>query len=414
MKHDTQLKILDELFEQLDNHRNVDSGMIVKNPASSYTCPELANRERELFFKHHPQLIGLSGDLQSANDFFTCDDFGVPVLATRDTSGKFRAFINSCRHRGVQLVAESRGNSRRFSCPFHAWTYATDGKLLSIPQENHFGKIDKNCHGLLELPAEERFGMLWIHPQVDGELDLDELLGSLGSELADLDLQHFVFSELSTIDKALNWKLANDTFGETYHFQKLHKQTLGKRSFGDNLSYETFGRNHRFVFARRAIEFLRDKPRNEWNIFEGATVLYYLFPNIQLAVSGASVAMVRIYPDAKQPGRSITRISHYFSQQAIDSIERKKLDDSVKIIDASNVYDDVINEKFLITVEGQIEVFNSTIADEDYVMGEKTQKVVESGALEHLVFGRNEAPLRFYHNNFRELLDLPPLKSLTE
>ena len=88
----------------------------------------------------------------------------------------------------------------------------------------------------------------------------------------------------TSINMRLNWKLANDTFGETYHFQKLHKDTVGRIFYGDALSYEALGKNHRFVFPNRGIDRLREQPKDDWRITHGAVIIYYLFPNIQLAL----------------------------------------------------------------------------------------------------------------------------------
>lgn len=62
------------------------------------------------------QLIGLSGSLPEPGSYLTVYDFGVPILATRDKDGLFRAFVNSCRHRGAR-VAEGSGDATRFMCP---------------------------------------------------------------------------------------------------------------------------------------------------------------------------------------------------------------------------------------------------------------------------------------------------------
>ena len=61
-----------------------------------------------------------------------------------------------------------------------------------MPKENHFGPVERDCHGLTALPAEERFGLLWVHPQPDGEMDLDRQLGDLGAEFEDWDLGRYV------------------------------------------------------------------------------------------------------------------------------------------------------------------------------------------------------------------------------
>ena len=84
MKHELQIEILKELMSQLDENRNVDAGVQYKMPTTSYVCPEQASLEQKEFFQNHPQLIGLSGDLPEPGTFFTMDDFGTPILATRD------------------------------------------------------------------------------------------------------------------------------------------------------------------------------------------------------------------------------------------------------------------------------------------------------------------------------------------
>ena len=106
MQRQTQLEILRELLRQLDNKVNIDAGVQYRNPAQSYTCPDLARKEWDAFFRNHPQVIGLSGDLPEPGSFMVADEFGQPVLATRDRDGEFRAFLNSCRHRGVRVANE--------------------------------------------------------------------------------------------------------------------------------------------------------------------------------------------------------------------------------------------------------------------------------------------------------------------
>lgn len=197
------------------------------------------------------------------------DDFGVPVLATRDASGEFHAFLNACRHRSVKVATEARGQKGIFVCPFHMWSYRNNGQLINVPDEDHFGAIDKECHGLIELPSVERDGLLWVHPSADGTLDIDELLDpELAAELASFGVADQRHVGQKTIDKRLNWKLANDTFGETYHFQKLYNDTLGRLYLGNNLHLNEFGRHHRFVTANHGIDALRDKPEVDWRIEE--------------------------------------------------------------------------------------------------------------------------------------------------
>ncbi|MGI9264478.1 MAG: aromatic ring-hydroxylating oxygenase subunit alpha [Gammaproteobacteria bacterium] len=403
MDQGLQVKILKELMQQLDEGKNIDAGVQYRMPTSSYVCPDQAAKEWHTFFQHHPQLIGLSSDLPEPGTFLTLDDFGTPVLATRDKEGRFHAFLNACRHRSARVASDERGKKALFTCPFHHWAYGNTGKLISIPNEDHFGPLDKSCHGLIELPAVERDGFLWVHPQPDGELDIEDLLGDLAGELASHELRELVHGGEKTIDMMLNWKLANDTFGETYHFQKLHKNTLGQIFLGNNLHLKEFGRHHRFVTANRAIDQMRELPESEWNITDGTFVLYFLFPNIQLVVNAQSVTLIRIYPDKNNPGHSITRVSFYYSKEAA-------LADDHAEVAAEDVYNIDRRQNNGPSLAASLEVFRSTIEHEDYLMGEMQQRSAENGLLKEIIFGRNEPALHHFHNSYREALNQPPLE----
>ncbi|MGR8921188.1 MAG: aromatic ring-hydroxylating oxygenase subunit alpha [Gammaproteobacteria bacterium] len=407
MQHATQVRILEDLIDMVEHHRTADTGMQLVNPATAYTDPALFEREWQTFFREHPQIVGLSGDLPEPHDFMALDDFGVPLLATRDGDGAFRAFVNACRHRGTRLNDAPRGCARRFTCPFHGWTYTSDGRLAGVTEREHFGDVDPERHGLIELPAVERHGLLFVHPQPQGLIDTDALLGGLAEEIDGWQVGDRVHRGGCTLDKRMNWKLANDTFGETYHFARLHRNTLNQLFVGDALACEAFGRNHRAVFPNRSIVSLKSKPRERWRIDHASTVLYYLFPNVQITMSERQVTLFRIYPHPREVGRSITHMSHYFSREALAMIE----DAAKTVIDDSNVYDrNARDGNAIVSPEAAMEIMNSTVDKEDFAMAESTQSTVESGSLPHLVFGRNEAPLQHFHQTFRAALDLPPLE----
>lgn len=407
MQHELQVRILKQLLEQVEAQANHDAGRQVLNPVTAYTCSDRARDEWRTFFREHPQIVGLSGDVRAPGDYFTISDFGVPVLAVRDAEGRFRAFVNACRHRGSQLAEPGRGHASKFVCPFHGWTYKTSGELAGVTEPEQFGALDRGCLGLLELPAVERHGMLWVHPQPDGSIDVPALLGDLAEEFESWNIGAHVFSGARRMDKRMNWKLANDTFGETYHFKRLHRDTLGRLAHGDVIAYETFGRNHRAVFPSKSFERLRGKPEERWRIGGAATLLYYLFPNIEITISDRQVTLFRIYPDGENPGRSITHMSHYFSEDALAAIESG----SKTVIDERNTYDPGARDgNAIISPQAAMEVLNSTVENEDFRMAEAAQRTAESGLVPHFIFGRNEAPLHHFHDTFRAALGMPPLE----
>ena len=115
MEHGKQVEILKALMQQLDEE-NIDAGVsIATKPRRMFVLTGLLKKR---IFKNHPQLIGLSGDLPEKGSYLALDDFGVPILATRDKDGQFRAFLNACRHRGARLASEPKGRASVFMCPF--------------------------------------------------------------------------------------------------------------------------------------------------------------------------------------------------------------------------------------------------------------------------------------------------------
>jgi phenylpropionate dioxygenase-like ring-hydroxylating dioxygenase large terminal subunit len=396
-----QVEILTEVMRQLDKGDTADAGCHYQLPTSAYTCPDLAQREYQDFFQGHPQMIGLSKDLPEPGSYLTLDDFGTPILATRDKDGRFQAFLNACRHRSVKVASEKRGKKSVFMCPFHHWSYSNTGDLINIPDESHFGSIDKTCTGLIKLPALEQNGMLWVHPSANGQIDIDEILDAeLSRELESFDLSKYRYAGGRTIDKKLNWKLANDTFGETYHFAKLHKNTINEIYQGNNLHFEEFGRNHRFVTANRGIDQMRQLPESEWDITQGTFVLYYLFPNIQLVVESQAVTLIRIYPDPDNTGRSISRVGFYYTSTLLEWLAKEEAHGK----NLDELWDEEKTLVSLPSVEANIEAFCSAVEEEDYSMGEMQQIAAESGQLKEVTFGRNEPALHHFHRSFSEAI----------
>ena len=315
-----QIRLLKGLIHHLDNKTNIDAGGIIRTPADTYTSEERFDMEWNTFFQDYPQIVGMSGDLPGPDTFLTTEDFGVPVLAVRDSNGKFKAYANVCAHRGVTVEANKRGEKTRFSCPFHGWTFNNDGELVGYPKKDQFGEIDKACYGLKELPATEKFGFLWVHPSREGTINFEQLLGEdLVKEFESWNFESLVFEHQEEYVTDMNWKLAIDTFGETYHFQVLHRETLGKQLYGNVQCYDTYGRNHRMMLCSREIDSFRDQPESSWEVLKATTPVYYLFPNVQLIPNGRipglphsmlqGAPLGRIYPVADDPTRSFSQVS---------------------------------------------------------------------------------------------------------
>lgn len=387
MEHKEQVRLLKQLMHQLDTDTNLDAGVMLENPASAYTCPDIAAREREVFFRGSPQAIGMSGDLPEKGSFLTRDDFGMKILATRDKDGRFRAFLNACRHRGAQVEQEERGERKRFMCPFHAWTYSSEGELVGLPKPEHFGEIDRSCHGLIELPAVEASGVLLVHPDPAGVIETERVMEGLAPDFDSWNLADYVYVGSDRYACEMNWKLAIDTFGETYHFNSLHKDTLATVFYGNAQCFDSWERNHRMILCVQEIDALRGLPESDWNVRVGGFPVYYLFPNVIFNVGRDSVTVVRVYPDPDDVGRSVSEVSSYYDREAL----------------ANPAPDAPPPAEFF-------KIFSEIIRDEDYVAAAMAQRSAESGLQDRFLFGRNEPTLHHYHDTYRKVLGMPPLE----
>ena len=400
MQKEEQVRLLKGLINYLETGTNVDAGGIMQTPTDTYTSEERFSEEWNKFFRDYPQIIGMTGDLAEPGTFFTREDFGIPLLATRDEKGKFRAFANVCAHRGVVVENEKKGKKTKFSCPFHGWTYDNSGKLIGFPKPDHFGNIDKTCYGLTELPCMEQYGFLWVHPNPKGEIDLNNLFGSkLMEEFESWGFQNLVLTNEEEYVTEMNWKLAIDTFGETYHFPTLHRNTLFNNFHGNVQMFDTFERNARLTLCLREIDNMKKDPEENWHICRGAFPVYFLFPNTILNVSDTGIILVREYPLDMSPHRSVSKVSFYFWPKIIDYLKENKI--VLDKTDGKPLQDGVDGNPYL--------GFGAIIRDEDYVVAAASHKGLKSGAIDYLTFGKNELALHHYHNTYREALDLEPL-----
>ena len=394
MRHEERVRLLRILKDGFAKGGEIHGDGIVSSPLKDFTCPDLLAEERRVFFRETPLFTGLSADLPEPGSYWADSHTGLPILMTRDDNGEFHAFANTCRHRGAQVVPDGRGQRVRFSCPFHAWTYNNAGNLIAVNRAERFGPIDKTRHGLIELPAAEKYGMLWVQPTPGGDIDVDAALGGLQDDMAHWDLPAHTYGASQVLAANVNWKLAVDTFGENYHFDVLHRESLAPEIRGNLQTHDTYGLNYRMVFASvRAFEDPRAKEETieSWPFRHMTLSVYFVYPNTIFLVDGAAVDVLRIFPVGDDPRRSITAHSFYVPPE-------------VKVY-----FEDPEHPER--RYEDRFEGFNGVVANEDYKMAESTQRCAEAGIQTHVLFGRNEPGLLHYHNAHRQGLGRPLLKA---
>lgn len=149
---------------------------VLKVPASNYTDPGRFKLEVDRIFKRLPLMLAPSCEIPTPGDFKTMEVAGVPILLIRGDDGVVRSFVNSCTHRGTNVAVAPAGNARRFTCPYHGWTFSQNGQLLAIASAADFGSVDKSCLNLKALPVVERAGLIFGSLDAGMKLDFDDFL----------------------------------------------------------------------------------------------------------------------------------------------------------------------------------------------------------------------------------------------
>lgn len=377
MQHSEQITIGERLLAYIDDHATAQADEVYHQAVDEYTSATTAALERSVLFRARPQCVGLSGLLPEPGSYATHDIGAQPLLLTRTQSGEFRAFLNVCRHRGAR-VAEGCGRQRSFVCPYHAWAYGLDGRLLARPEEAAFAAVPRTTHGLTPLPCAERDGLLWVHPDPDATLDADAWLAGLGEELAGYGLAGFQHYASRVLERRMNWKLLLDTFLESYHFCVLHKDSICG-IFYDNLStFDSWGPHFRLVSARRSITELRAVDRASWNLLPHMVAIYVLFPNTVLVWQLDHIELWQIHPGAT-PDESRVELSLYAPEPALSESAKRHWDKNIELV-------------------------VHVVEAEDFPVGEGIQHGFHSAAQSHIVFGTNEPALSFFHRTLSDAL----------
>ena len=366
-----QIAIGQQLFEYIDSRTTAMADTVYRQPVSEYICPETAARERDVFFRKRPLCMGMSGLLPEPGAYYTHDLSGLPILLTRADDGEVRALLNVCRHRGSR-VAAACGKGRSFTCPYHAWTYGLDGKLIARPEEPSFAGAPREGAGLTQLTAIERDGLIWVSPTPGQIFSLEDHLEGLSNEIAGFDLAGFHHYESRVLTRRMNWKLMLDTFLESYHFCVLHKDSICS-VFYENLStFDTWGPHMRLVAARRSIEDMRTQSNQDWNLLPHMVGIYVFFPNTVLVWQLDHIELWQIFPTAHVPEESAVLLSLYTPEPAITDSARRHWDNNMNLV-------------------------VHVVENEDFPVGEGVQNGFHSGAQTHITFGQNEPGLAHFH-----------------
>lgn len=195
---------------------------------------EIFRQEMEQIFARTWLMVGHESLIPNPDDYFVSRMGLDSVILTRDRQGEIHVLLNSCMHRGMKVCRYDQGNTRAFTCPYHGWSYSTDGSLVEVPGElvgvpgfekHYHKKLDKKSWGLVRCPKIVNYkGTIWASWD-ENIVSFTEYLGDMRLYL-DAALDHRdgrpggseVLGGVQRWRVPCNWKFAPENFiGDHYH-----------------------------------------------------------------------------------------------------------------------------------------------------------------------------------------------------
>ncbi|MDA0796599.1 MAG: aromatic ring-hydroxylating dioxygenase subunit alpha [Proteobacteria bacterium] len=363
-------EVIERIFSHIDKSTTDLGDTVWREPVDHYQSQQRFDAEIALL-KRLPVPYCPSVALPEKGSFIARKAAGTPLVVVRGVDDRVRAFINACRHRGMQ-VANGSGCARSFVCPYHAWTYNLEGTLKKIPGQEGFPDVNPAEHGLVEVSAMEQGGIVYVMQE-----------GQITPEMLENSLDYFtpeqeMFDQGNLTDEA-NWKLLTETLMEGYHIKSLHKDTFYPYGLDNITLVENFGSNSRVIFPFRRIEKLREIAPKERRIDGFVTSVYLLFPNASVAVLSKHTSLVIIEP-----------LSPTQSQWVVYRMINRETDGQKITVDEAKRDAVFVNES------GQ---------DQDREAACAIQESVGSNANSHFTFGHFEKAIVNFHQSLARHLD---------
>jgi phenylpropionate dioxygenase-like ring-hydroxylating dioxygenase large terminal subunit len=211
-------------------HVGADRVSAIGLPRDVYVDSSVFDAEVRRVFETGWLPVARASAIARAGDYRSVDLVGTPLVVSRDERGAVHVLSRVCRHRGMPVV-DGSGNRKDFSCPYHLWRYALDGRFLFAPAMDGSTAFDASKCNLVRVAHEEWGG--WIFANVSGTAaPLRESLAPLTARFAPVDPAQFVTAATLEFDSPWNWKVMVENFLESYHHIGPHANTLQRSNPG--------------------------------------------------------------------------------------------------------------------------------------------------------------------------------------
>lgn len=199
----------------------IDDPVVIGTEA--YTCPDYAKAEAEKLWSKVWQVACREEEIEKVGDYVTYDILDESLIIVRVAEDRIAAYHNQCRHRGRRLT-EGCGSTKRFTCPFHAWSWNIEGKNIGITRGDAWGEAMGSEDVPLKTAQVDTWGG-WVFINMDPDAEpLHDYLGKVVDMLDPYEFQNMRYRWRQWLHFPCNWKVAIEAFNEGYHVAGTHPQ----------------------------------------------------------------------------------------------------------------------------------------------------------------------------------------------
>ena len=266
-------------------------------PGEVYSSPEIYDMEKQQIFMKYWLSVGRVEEIPNVGDYYTFQVMKESIVVSRPAPDHIVAYMNQCLHRGVE-IAVGRGNTKEFSCPYHAWLYDVSGKLVVAPGMKASEVELKNC-SLRQLQVKIWRGWIFVNFS-DEPMSFEEYIAPFEQPLWWFQTDHCKLAQKVEIDVKCNWKFLIENLIDIYHVGVIHKDTFGGFVKGEQVRFNLLenGGWHTQYEARPhsksgaqvfpTLPWAQDKP-------SGIACKGGIYPNLNLSMRADSVRMWHIW-----------------------------------------------------------------------------------------------------------------------
>lgn len=191
-------------------------------PGWLYHDPEFFEAEKKAFLRASPQIVCHESEIANPGEWRSLEYLGESVIVIRGDDGEIRAFSNVCRHRGSRLVDGTGGCAKVLTCPYHAWSYARDGRLVGVPHRQEYPGLQTEQLGLVPVALENWRGFLFVTLE-PGIPSVAEIMAPYDDEIAPYRFEDLrVLGRITVRPRHLNWKTIADNYSDHLHIPVGH------------------------------------------------------------------------------------------------------------------------------------------------------------------------------------------------